>query len=257
MSLTHETETEPSDGRAADGADASSGRIAVEKHPRATRWMHWINFPLMLVMVWSGIRIYTANDVYSITVFGTTIFDFWPEWFTGPLELDRRLAKGIAYHLTFGWLFAINGALFGMYLWRSGEWRHVWPTRRALRDAGKVVLHDLHLRRQAPEQVGKYNAAQQLSYGFVIALGGIIVLTGFAIYKPAQLSPLTAAFGGYQSARVIHFMTTLAFMAFFVVHVLQVLRAGWGNFASMVTGFELQPKSSSRQATAEREEVDS
>ncbi len=23
------------------------------KHPRAVRWMHWINFPLLFVMIWS------------------------------------------------------------------------------------------------------------------------------------------------------------------------------------------------------------
>ncbi|RLE19220.1 MAG: thiosulfate reductase, partial [Actinobacteria bacterium] len=25
-------------------------------HPRAIRWLHWINFPLLMVMIWSGLR---------------------------------------------------------------------------------------------------------------------------------------------------------------------------------------------------------
>ena len=36
------------------------------KHPRAIRWMHWINAPLLTIMIWSGLLIYWANDVYSI-----------------------------------------------------------------------------------------------------------------------------------------------------------------------------------------------
>ena len=31
---------------------------AVLRHRRATRWMHWVNVPLLTIMVWSGFRIY-------------------------------------------------------------------------------------------------------------------------------------------------------------------------------------------------------
>ncbi len=203
--------------------------------------MHWINFPLMMIMVWSGIRIYNANDVYSISLFGFTFFDFFPESVSETLELDRKLAKGIGYHLTFGWLFAINGVAYAIYLLKSGEWRHVWPDRHTFREARQVVAHDVHLRKDAPTP-GRYNAAQRLAYGAVLAMGAIILLTGFAIYKPAQLSPLTWVFGGYESARTIHFITTIGFMLFFLVHILQVIRAGWRNFASMITGYELEPR---------------
>ncbi len=33
---------------------------------------------------------------------------------------------------------------------------------------------------------------------------------------------------------------TLGLLLFFVVHLLQVLRAGWGNFRGMVTGYEIE-----------------
>ena len=29
-----------------------------KKHPRAIRWMHWVNFPVLSVMIWSGLLIY-------------------------------------------------------------------------------------------------------------------------------------------------------------------------------------------------------
>ncbi len=68
-------------------------------------------------------------------------------------------------------------------------------------------------------------------------------MTGLAIYKPTQLSLLTSLLGGYESARTIHFFVTMAFIVFFVVHVLQVARAGIANFWSMVTGYRLEEPS--------------
>ena len=68
----------------------------------------------------------------------------------------------------------------------------------------------------------------------------IIVVSGFAIYKPTQLYPLPLLFGGYQGARLIHFTMTIGLFLFFLVHVLQVIRSGWGNFRSMVTGYQIE-----------------
>jgi hypothetical protein len=36
------------------------------KHPRVIRWLHWFNVPLLALMIWSGLLIYWANDVYRI-----------------------------------------------------------------------------------------------------------------------------------------------------------------------------------------------
>ena len=33
-----------------------------EKHPRAIRWMHWINFPVLFTMIWSGLLIYWGDS---------------------------------------------------------------------------------------------------------------------------------------------------------------------------------------------------
>ena len=37
-----------------------------EKHPLAIRWLHWVSFPFLFLMIWSGLLIYWANDVYRI-----------------------------------------------------------------------------------------------------------------------------------------------------------------------------------------------
>ena len=204
--------------------------------------MHWINFPLLSIMIWSGLRIYWADvrDPYGfgIGLIGWHWFDFLPDFVNERLELERKLAKGLAFHFTFGWLFVINGLLYVLYTAVTGEWRHLLPNRQSLPDAGRVLLHDLTLGRTPLPPQGRYNAAQRLSYTLIVALGGVAVATGFAIYKPTQLNMLTTAFGGYESARTIHFAATIIFLMFFVVHIAQVVRAGRANFTSMVTGYE-------------------
>ena len=69
-------------------------------------------------------------------------------------------------------------------------------------------------------------------------MGAGMVATGFAIWKPTSMAWITAIFGGYQSARTVHFVLTILFVLFFVVHVAQVVRAGAANFWSMVVGYE-------------------
>jgi thiosulfate reductase cytochrome b subunit len=208
-------------------------------HPRAIRWLHWINFPLLFIMIWSGLRIYWAEAVYAAGIGSWQWFAFFPDAVYERLDLGRHLARGLAFHFSFGWLFVINGAVYFTYLAVTGEWRHIVPDRHAAREAKDVVLHDLRLEKQAPPQ-GKYNAAQRISYTVVLVMALIIVVSGFAIYKPTQLYPLPLLFGGYQGARLIHFTMTIGLFLFFLVHVLQVIRSGWGNFRSMVTGYQIE-----------------
>jgi thiosulfate reductase cytochrome b subunit len=200
--------------------------------------MHWINFPLLTIMIWSGLRIYWANDVYRIGWGDSTLFQFFPEWFNSELDLDRHLARGLAFHLNFAWLFAINGVAYVGYMLISGEWRQLLPERGLFRDSRRVVAHDLHLTGKPLPPQGRYNAAQRMTYTLVIVLGAVALFTGFAIFKPTQLSFMTSLVGGYETARLIHFYTTVAFLIFFVIHILQVMRAGFDNFWSMVTGYE-------------------
>jgi thiosulfate reductase cytochrome b subunit len=71
-------------------------------------------------------------------------------------------------------------------------------------------------------------------------MGAGSLVTGLAIYKPTQAHWLTSLVGEYEMARWFHFWLTMGFCGFFLVHVGQVIMAGWNNFRSMVSGFELQ-----------------
>lgn len=208
------------------------------KHPLAIRWMHWINFPVLAMMAWSGLLIYWANAVYAIKVFGTEYFHFFPPWFYDELGIPYRLAEGIQLHFFFMWLFALNGVAYVLYTIFSGEWRALVPIPGSFKRAPLVALHDIHVVNELPPQ-GKYNDAQRIAYTAVVAMGAGSVITGLAIYKPLQLAWLTTLLGGYEWARWEHFWLMILFVVFFAVHILQVTLAGWGNFRSMVTGREL------------------
>ena len=96
------------------------------KHALAIRWYHWINFPLLAIMIWSGTLIYWANAVYRIGIGRFTLLKMtFPQPVWNALHVSYRLAEGMAFHFFFMWLFAINGLLYVLYTIVSGEWRQM------------------------------------------------------------------------------------------------------------------------------------
>jgi thiosulfate reductase cytochrome b subunit len=218
------------------------------KHPLAIRWMHWVNFPVLFLMIWSGLLIYWNDSdnayhhphaVYRIGIGKFTLVQLFPEWFWKAMNAPYHVTKGLGHHFFFMWIFAANGILYVTFLVVSGEWRFLIPLRRSFRDAIQVTLVDLHIRKGLPPQT-KYNGAQRIAYSSVILMGLGMLLTGLAIYKPTQLHYLTTLLGGYEMARWEHFWITMSFLGFFAIHILQVVLAGWNNFRSMVSGLEIK-----------------
>jgi thiosulfate reductase cytochrome b subunit len=76
---------------------------------------------------------------------------------------------------------------------------------------------------------------QKLLYIAVIAAGISQVVTGIAIWKPVQFSWLITLLGGFQSARVLHFLGMSAIVGFLVVHVALALLVP-STLKAMVTG---------------------
>jgi thiosulfate reductase cytochrome b subunit len=202
----------------------------IEKHSLWLRFVHWFNVPLVLLMIWSGLLIYWANSIYP---------GFFPDWFFELFALKYKLAEGIATHFFVAWLFIINGFVYLVALAISSHWRELVPTKSSMRLLLPTILHDLGFGEAVP-QAGKFNSAQRFAYTGVILLVLLEVLSGFAIFKPVQLSWLTDCFGGYKGARLVHFIVMITLCGFILMHLLQVIRAGWNNFRAMVAGFEVE-----------------
>ena len=224
--------------------------VLERKHLQAIRWMHWINFPVLFTMIWSGLYIYWndsdnaykhPHEVYRVGLGSHTLFRFFPAWaYTNRFwDVRYHVTQGLGAHFFFMWLFAANGILYVAYLLWSKEWKFMVPTKASFAEAIRVTLVDLHLLKGLPPQT-KYNGAQRIAYTSVIVMGAGALLTGLAIYKPTEAHWLTTLMGGYEMARWLHFWLTIGFCAFFLVHVGQVMLAGWNNFRSMVSGYELR-----------------
>lgn len=222
-----------------------------KKHSLAIRWFHWVNFPVLTLMIWSGLLIYWANDVYFLGWGDTSLLKFFPASFYEALHVKFRLAEGMALHFVFMWIFMLNGLFYVVYTVISGEWRFLLPNRHSFKEAWQVLLHDLGLSKtELP--IRKFNGAQQIAYTAIILMGLGSVLTGAGIYKPVQFGWLCSLMGGYAFARIIHFALTIGYCLFFLIHIAQVIKAGWNNFQAMITGIEIKPTPTLSQQTDEQ-----
>lgn len=177
-------------------------------HPLVVRLTHWINAVAVVVMILSGWQIYNASPIFPFS---------FPAWMT----LGGWLGGAILWHFAAMWLLMANGLLYLAYGIASGRIRtRLFPISpmevvRDLRDALKGKLgHD---------DLAHYNGVQKVFYVGVISALIVVVLSGLAIWKPVQLWWLTAVFGGFQSARIVHFLAMAAIVGFLLVHVVMAL----------------------------------
>lgn len=196
------------------------------KHPLWLRLIHWLNVPLLIIMIWSGILIYWANPAYGKI----------PEVLIKNFRLSFRLAEGMGWHFFIMWIFTLNGFLYLVFFILTGHWRRILPQKQTFKSAVPYLLYDLRLRKTSPAFEGDYNPLQRLAYSGAISLGILAILSGWAIFKPVQLPWLTFLFGGYQGSRLVHFLCMAGLIFFIITHLIQVMRAGWKNFRAMVAG---------------------
>ena len=188
----------------AAGGRKRNGRVR-RLHPLPVRVMHWLNALAMLMMITSGWGVYDDDPILG--------WLYFPEW----ARLGGWAASSLLWHFAAMWLLMVNGLLYLAYGLATGRFRRkLLPIR--VSDFIHTVRETLRFR-LAHEDLTRYNAVQKLLYLVVICAGVSQVITGFAIWKPMQLSWLTALFGGFQGARLVHFLGMSVIVGFLVVHV--------------------------------------
>jgi thiosulfate reductase cytochrome b subunit len=195
------------------------------QHPLLVRLTHLVNVIALAIMLASGLRIYNASPLWNFSI-------------PAVLTLGGWLAGARMWHFFGMWLFALNGTVWLIYNVVSRHGRQTTLFRG--RDASGVlpmILYYLRIRRTHPSS-GKYNSLQKLAYTVIplAALGS--VLTGMSLYWPVQFSRLASLFGGYDVARIWHFVFAAVLVCFFAGHILMVILAGWSNFLSIITGWK-------------------
>ena len=211
---------------------------AVPHYPLIVRVTHWCMALTVLVLIGSGWRIYNREPVVDF-------ISSFPVWATlggershsQAINNDGGFANALMWHFSAMWLLIAN---FGLYVVHGLVSRRFWRlwlpvTPGAIsRDAIAAVTFRLEHR------PGRCNAVQKVLYIFVVFAILMTIVSGAAIWKPVQLWWLTVWFGGFESARLVHFLCMAGIVLFIAVHVLMALLVP-RTIRAMITGRTTAP----------------
>jgi thiosulfate reductase cytochrome b subunit len=227
-------------------------------HPRWVRGCHWIVALSALVLTASGIVILTCHPRLYWGEVGNDLTPAFLELPIGPNQrtewvkteplapndgapvsgtrstvIVNRNSWGRSLHFLAAWLLVVPGVgylLAGIF---TGHFRrYLWPSGGELtpRQLWRDVVDHFRLRIRTEPGRAQYGPLQKCAYcGIVFVVFPLLVLTGLAM-SPAITAGypiLGDVFGGFQSARTIHFFATVALVLFLLVHVAMVVRSGF------------------------------
>ena len=231
----------------------------VHVHPRWVRISHWILAASVLTLAVSGFVILMAhprlywgeagNDLMPALIelpfspnSGHVDFTDRTPIFqdaAGPISANRTTdifnqnGWGRSLHFLAAWFLVIPGGIYLLAGLFGGHFRsHIWPGAQEL--SPTLVRRELleHLRFRIRPATGgpDYRVLQKITYSFVVFLAApLIVLTGLTMSPTvsAAFPILLRMFGGFQSARTIHFAAFVALLLFVLVHVVMVIASGF------------------------------
>ncbi len=248
----------------------------IYRQKRATRVTHWIWAICLFFLLFSGLQIFNAypslhigreagfdydnaalalggvqngdalqgvtrvlgHDFETTGVLGVSGGEVrgFPAALTMPS--GQALATGRVIHFFFAWLLVGTLVVWLVASIVNGHIRALIPTLADLRRLPGDVADHVRLRFHHTRD---YNVLQKFAYAGVLFVAlplmiatGLTMSPGFDAVAPWLLD----LFGGRQTARTIHFVTMLALVGFFGVHMAMILLAGPLNeVRSIVTGW--------------------
>jgi thiosulfate reductase cytochrome b subunit len=148
-------------------------------------------------------------------------------------DIFNQNGWGRSLHFLAAWLLVIPGAFYLLAGLFTGHFRfHLSPRRTELtpRQLAADVIRHLHLRIPPATGGPDYGPLQKCAYcGVIFVVLPLMVLTGLAMSPTVTASTplLRSMFGGFQSARTIHFFLFVALVIFLIVHVVMILKSGF------------------------------
>lgn len=150
---------------------------------------------------------------------------------TAPIYNENSWGRSL--HFLAAWLLVATGLAYLFPGVLSGHFRrHVVP--RNTEFSPRLLWNDfkdhLRLKVRAPTGGPQYGLLQKCSYVIVIFVAlPLIGITGLAMSPTITASYpfISGIFGGFQSARTLHFFLSIALALFLVVHVVMIVISGF------------------------------
>jgi len=148
-------------------------------------------------------------------------------------EIFNQNGWGRSLHFLAAWIAVLTGLGYLLAGVMSGHFRrHVLPPTAHLGPRHVWVDLTRHLRLQVPRATGgpDYGLLQRVAYSVVLFVAlPLAVVTGLAMSPrvTAAVPALSSLFGGFQSARTIHFAAFVVLTLFTLGHVFMVATTGF------------------------------
>jgi thiosulfate reductase cytochrome b subunit len=231
-------------------------------HSRHARWVrisHWIVAVSLLTLGFTGVVILMAhprlywgevgNDLtpalLELPISRNYKHGGWDQrapFFqdsSSPISANRTYdifnqnGWGRSLHFLAAWLLVIPGVVYLLAGIFTGHFRfHIWPRARELspRLVWQDAIRHLHLRIPSATGGPQYGLLQKCTYCVVIFVAlPLSAITGLTMSPAitAAFPLLLRLFGGFQSARTIHFFAFSTLVVFLIAHVVMVIKSGF------------------------------
>ena len=185
-------------------------------------WQHFLNFFLMVLIIQSGLRVRTVKRPPAS----------WIRSNTGLIKTKnppKRISLDLWFHLTLDSLWFLNGTVFVVLLFVTGQWLRVIPTSwDYIPNAVSAALQYASLNWPTEDGWVNYNSLQVLTYFATVFIAApLAAITGIRMSAawPRTARRLNKIYP-VEVARAIHFPVMLYFVVFVIVHVTLVLATG-------------------------------
>ncbi|WP_242492214.1 cytochrome b/b6 domain-containing protein, partial [Agromyces binzhouensis] len=180
-------------------------------------WQHFFNVFLIVLIIRSGLQVRTERRPPA----------YWtPRWAKGG---QGRISLTLWFHQSLDVLWLVNGLVFVVLLFATGQWMRVVPTSwEVVPNAVSAGLQYLSLDWPLENGWVNYNSLQVLAYFTTIFIAApLAAITGVRMSGlwPKNATTLNRIYP-VEWARAVHFPVMLYFVAFIVVHVTLVLLTG-------------------------------
>ena len=190
--------------------------------PAWLEWQHFLSAFFILLIIRTGLQIRTIRRPPA----------YWTRKNQGFIKTKNppiRISLSVWFHLTVDILWILNGALFYVLLFVTGQWIRVIPVHwDVFPNAISAGIQYASLNWPTEDGWSNYNALQLITYFITVFIAApLAILTGarmvpglaLRLQKIDRIYPVAVA-------RRIHFPVMIYFVAFTVVHVTLVLATG-------------------------------